>query len=103
MRAYEDVAYLVNDLTDLCLTPGGACTKATAQDAEEMKRLAPLVSCYDNPYTVVDRVTKGGKRYYKLDIENLSADVTTQLPHPIYTPTNNPDGSNAGSFFSRGC
>lgn len=103
VRPYEDVAYLVNEIDRFCLSPGDACTKATAQDEAEMKRLAPLVSCYDNPYTVVDRVTKSGKRYYKLDIDNLSFAVKTKLPRPIYMPTHKPDGSNAGSFFSRGC
>lgn len=104
VHPYEDVAYLVPSILELCLLPGEQCRSVDAGVTKEMQRVTALVeTCFDSPYSVVDRVTKNGKRYYKLSIENLGEGKSTSLPHVVYVPTRNPDGSHTGEFFSRGC
>lgn len=102
VHPYESVAYLVEDLPQLCKAPGTQCRAVSSKDAAEIKRLANLITCYDSPYTIVDRITHKGERYYKLDIDT-SGEHKTTLPHPIYVPTRNPGGGHAGTFFARGC
>ena len=104
VHSYEDVAYLSPSISELCLLPGEQCRLVDAGIIKEMQRVTTLVkTCFDSPYSVVDRVTKNGKRYYKLSIENLGEGALTSLPHIVYVPTRNPDGSHTGEFFSRGC
>lgn len=104
VHLYENVAYLVPDLVQLCKEPGGQCTAVTPAIQKEIERVTAVVeTCFDSPYSVVDRITKDGKRYYKLGIENLSEGTPTTLPKTIYVPTRRPDGSHTGEFFSRGC
>lgn len=104
VHAYEDVAYLVDNIKTFCTEPGSQCTPVDSTVAKEMSRVTLAIgTCYDSPYTVVDRVMERGKRYYKLSIENLDPDEKTSLPSPIYVPTRNTDGSHTGHFFSRGC
>lgn len=102
VHPYEDVAYLTNAIEVFCASPGARCHPVSHEERTEMKRFANLTTCYDTPYTIVSRVMHAGRRYYKLDI-NTSAEHKTTLPHPIYVPTRNPDGSHTGGFFARGC
>ena len=104
VHPYEEVAYLVKNIAVLCLAPGEQCTPVDAAINAEIKRVTAVVkTCFDDPYTIVDRVHKDGKRYYKLSIQNLSKTEATMLPRIVYMPTRNTDGSHTGMFFSRGC
>lgn len=102
VHPYESVAYLVEDLPQFCTGPGTGCRAISAQDTAEMKRLASLITCYNSAYSIVDRITYKGTRYYKLDIDT-SGEHKTTLPHPIYVPTRRSDGSHFGDFYARGC
>ncbi len=102
VHPFEELAYLVPNIAMLCTQPGEHCHPVLPAHHREIARVATLTgTCYNSPYTVVDRVTKRSKRYYKLDIENWQG--KSFLPRPIYVPTRNADGSHAGEFFARGC
>jgi hypothetical protein len=102
VHPFERVAYLVQDFSVLCEGPGLKCSPPAAGMGAEMARLAAETTCYDNPYSVVGVIETQGRRYYRLELENLEGRPTS-LPHPIYVPTRNASGQHTGDFYSRGC
>lgn len=102
VHEYERLATLVEAPPLLCAQPGKGCTAPTPAELKEMARLAPLVSCYPSPYTITDVVARAGRRYYRLEIDNLDGRHTS-LRQPVYVPTRTPGNQHTGTFYARGC
>ena len=103
VHRFESLVSTVPNPLQWCSSPG-QCSKTSQAFLNELDRVAALVTCYDNPYTVTSVVTHNRKRYYRLDLPKpLPFGVTTNLPTVGYVPVYNRDGMHTGTFFSRGC